>query len=740
MFTKDGASSGNWRFRDGDEDQVAADGATETKGLPSDDDLWRMQLSYYQNELEIQAASRRMMALHEDMYDGDQWPAGDKAFVEARGQMALTYNVVAPAVSWMLGTERRNRTQYKVLARLKAGTTEAERKSQLMKYLDDVDHSEMVWSAAFAESVKAGISWVECGQQDITDGESVYERHETWRNIIHDSRAVKPDLSDARYLFRTKWVDLDTANGMFPKHGVMLMQSATNHFEQTIAETDDLGDEAMDAIETASEANFAESMSDGRYVRQRVRLIESWFRLLVPAKIMRGGQFSGEIYDEFSEAHWLELAEGKAVIGEKKVMRVHVAIFCSHGMLSVSPSPYRHNKFPFTPLIGNRKSSDGTFYGMIKGMFDIQLSVNKRAAKALHILNTNKVIMDEGAVDDVDALAEEVARPDSILIVKPGKRLELAVDRDLADSHMGLFSRDVDMIQSLSGVTDESMGRTTNATSGKAIIARQSQGAMATAHYFDNLRFARAIHGEKKLTLVEQFMSEEKSFRITNSRGTPDYVTVNSPDDPTSAITRMKADFVISEEDWNATLRQAQVSELLALLQQLAPTAPQIVMVLLDLVVETMDIPSKDEIVARIRMLTQMEDPDADPNSQDPASMARKQAKAEAQAKEQRAADATLRLAEATAAEKEASVARSRMETIKGAQSVGDAHVATAQKAVQAAAEMVASRPIVSVADRLIAQAEAKAMAAMRGAAMAQAQAQPAPPDGGMPTPENQMV
>lgn len=46
-------------------------------------------------------------------YDGDQWEEGDANMLRARGQLPLVFNVIAPAVNWMLGTERQNRTQYK---------------------------------------------------------------------------------------------------------------------------------------------------------------------------------------------------------------------------------------------------------------------------------------------------------------------------------------------------------------------------------------------------------------------------------------------------------------------------------------------------------------------------------------------------------------------------------------------------------------------------------------------------
>ena len=54
-------------------------------------------------------------------------------------------------------------------------------------------------------------------------------------------------------------------------------------------------------------------------------------------------------------------------------------------------------------------------------MRDIQLDLNKRASKALFMLNTNQVIADKGAVEDPNAAKEEVHRPDGWIEKAPAR-------------------------------------------------------------------------------------------------------------------------------------------------------------------------------------------------------------------------------------------------------------------------------------------------------------------------------
>lgn len=666
----------------------------------------RMLLGIYQDELDRQADNRVDMAVDADFYDNIQWREEDAKELRDRGQMPLVYNVIASSVNWVLGTEKRGRTDYKILPRRKDSAKPAERKTQLMKYLSDVNMSPFHRSCAFEDAVKVGVGWMESAVQSEDDGEPVVMRYESWRNMLWDSACSAKDLSDCRYVIRSKWIDLDIAEAIFPDRVGLLRSSSSG--SAYYSGLDQLGDEAMDSQEDSLNGYASQMAVVNGQKRLRLRVIEIWYRK--PAKVMRmvGGDFAGEVYDEKNPAagHVESIKKGEGVPQMRTMMRMHVALLCDIGMLYLSESPYRHNDFPFTPIWCYRRSRDGLPYGMIRGMRDIQEDINKRASKALYIMSTNKVIMDEGAVEDLDEFRDEVSRPDAILVKKKGHEMVINAERDLAPAHLDLMSRSISMIQSLSGVTDENMGRQTNATSGLAIGRRQEQGAMATAGIFDNLRFAVQLHGQKELSLIEQYFSERKQFRITNMRGTPEYVEVNDGL-PENDITRSKADFIISDQDWRASVRQAQTEELFALLQQLAPVAPQIALVMLDLIVEGMDIVSREEIVKRIRQVTGMRDPDQEELT--PEEQAEQDAKDQAAAAQQELA---TRAAMADIAAKEAKAGRDQAEAQKVManirqimSTIAGVNVDTQTRAIEAAVMAITSPGAIRVADGMLHEA-----------------------------------
>lgn len=648
-------------------------------------------LDLYTRELDRQHDNRIEQATDEDFYDNIQWSEEDAQTLRDRGQLPLVYNVISASIDWVTGTERRARTDFKVLPRRKEDAKPAERKTALLKYLSDVNREPFHISRAFEDAVKVGIGWIEDGVQDEDEDEPLYTRYESWRNMLWDSAATELDLSDARYVFRSKWVDLDVACAIFKKRKALLDRAAADS-DDFIA-LDQYGDEAMDAHELALDMHGQSTTSDRitGYQRRRVRIVEAWIRLPVDAEKVKGGTFSGEFFDQHSPAHVEEVERGDAETITKTTMRVHVAIFTTAGMLWFSQSPYRHNRFPFTPIWGHRRGRDGMPYGMTRRLKDIQVDINKRASKALHILSTNKVIMDKGAVDNITEFLEEISRPDAVIEKKPGSHLEISADRDLSQWHLELMSRSIAMVQQSSGVTDENLGRRTNASSGIAIQRRQDQGALTTAKYFDNLLLANQVHGEKLLANVEQFMTEPKAFRITNMRKAPEYVDINDGL-PENDVIRSKADFIISEGAWHASIRQAQAD---ALLEVMSRFPPEVSMLMIDLVVENMDLPNVEEIVKRIRSVTGQRDPDAEEPTEE--EIAKMQASAVAQKMQQGMLEAELRkkLADAKKAEMEAQHIAAKM--------VGD-NVDAQQKALAAAREAIAIPASTHVADHILAE------------------------------------
>lgn len=646
-------------------------------------ELHRDLMNWYTGERTKQSINRYQMALDHDFYDGLQWDPDDVQALHDRGQWPLVFNLIKPVVDWITGTQKRTPLDWKILPRHSDGGDLAEAKTALMKYLSDVNNEAWAVSQSFRDAVISGLGWIDDGVRgDLTD-EPIYTAYESWRNVLYDSSAKERDLSDGRYQFRWKWVDKDIAMALFPDRKDIIEQAVIRSTNLVTGGLDEEGEEFWYLGQVIGQGDPAVALTFDRrayisdttylnYRRKRVRLLEGWYTVPVTKKVMRGAsQFHGAIFDEANDNHVRAAREGVVSLYDSMTMEMRTCVFTEKAILWSGKSPYKHNRFPLTPIWCFRRGRDNAPYGVIRQLRDPQEDYNKRASKALWILSTNRIIMEEGAVEDVDELRQEASRPDSIIAHKRGAHFELSNDAALAAEHVGLMERDHMHIQSSSGVTDELLGRKTNAVSGVAIEARQQQGSVTTAEIFDNLRFAKQLHGQKLLSLAEQWISEPRVLRLTGAKGQLEWLKINEPELQEDGsvrflndITQEQADFVVSEQDFHASQRSAMMESLMNVLSKLPP---EISMKLLPQILELSDIPNKDEFIAELRQLLGLPKPenqlsDEERMAQQQGAAAQQEAAANQQALAEEIAKADLDEKLATAALKKAQAEKAKAE------------------------------------------------------------------------------
>ena len=596
----------------------------------------RRLLEWFYYEKEKQAANRMEMATDHDFYDNLQWDPEDAAEVRDRGQMPLVYNEVAPMVDWLIGTERRTRVDWKVLPRSEDDVDMASVKTDVLKYVSDINRVPFLRSKAFADAVKGGVGWMDDGVRDDPTKDVLYAKYEDWRNVIWDSDSYELDLSDARYIFRWRWVDEDVAVMMFPDRERQIRCAVEDSQHRGASSTwdDELTIEGSDPFAAPARSGVLYAQGSGMSVdakRRKVRLIECQYRKPVATKIVTSGPHKGAIFNDKDAALVQSLGRRGGSIIDKVMMRVHVAVFTETDMLGMGLSIFRHNNFSLTPIWCYRRNRDRMPYGVIRRVRDVQMDLNKRASKALFMLSTNQIFAEEGATDDWENLRDEAGRPDGVVVYKAGKAVTLRRDTDGATGQIQMMTLAGQSIQKSGGVSQENMGRQTNAVSGEAIKARQMQGSVVTTEPFDNLRLATQVQGEKQTSLSEQFYTEEKVIRLTGSKGAIKWVRVNQPEQqPDGSVrylndmTDSAADFVVSEQDYAGTLRQVMFDSLNNIAGRLPP---EVALRLLTMAFEFSDLPNKDEIADQFRKITGEQDPNKEmtPEEQQQAQQAQQQ-------------------------------------------------------------------------------------------------------------------
>lgn len=617
------------------------------KDMHKHEKLHGQLMDWVNTEIEKQAINRYQQQIDCDYYDSMQYTEEEALEMMERGQQPAVYNQVAPMVDWVIGTERRTRVDWKVLPREESDLQNADIKSKLLKHVSDVNRVPFVRSKAFSDAVKAGVGWIETGITSDPSKELIYQRHEDWRNLWWDSNSVEPDLDDCRYQFRKKWSDTDVAVAMFPRYAAELKAQTVAHSQAAYDDMDDnyyMGQPVTadhGELYTRYNRHLHSSSATTMGRRDRVQLIEMWFKKPETCLVCHGEVYNGQVYDPNHPGMKRGVMDGVVNVVRHVKMRMYVAVMTKKCILNVMPSPYAHNKFPFTPIWCYRRTRDNLPYGVIRRVRDPQDSLNKRQSKAIWHLSARQVVADDDAVEDWDELADEVARPDGIIKKKRNSELKIEPGFQHAAAHLEYAGADAAFIQKSAGITDENMGRRTNATSGIAIEARQQQGAVVTTEIFDNLLLCTQLSGEIALSLTEQFYTMPKVIRILGTQGKQEFIKVNEPKlDENGKVTFVndiaanQADFVVSDQDFNATLRQAMFESMVEIVKN-TNIDPMLTLKLLRMAFEHSDLPNKDEIVAELRRMTGDIDTSRPPTPEEQAMQQQAQQQAEEQAQQQ---------------------------------------------------------------------------------------------------------
>lgn len=708
-----------FEVRDGQQAKTGHAQEPETPTAASTDELTaqrhRTLMDLLEYERDRQSAERMQMSIDEDYDDHLQWRPEDAQELTGRGQAPVVFNEGRLTTLWLAGTEKRMRKDYKILPREPDDEQGAELKTKLVKYTDDVNETQWHRSKAFKQAATAGLSWLEEGLNADPEKEIIYSGSEDWRNVYRDSHSRSIDYNDdARYLFRRKIIDLDYASMLLPKSAEHLKAMAGRHDD--IEQGDDvwyLGERLTGAGEMDFASNASSMGARAAYMnqagyydnsrRRSVELLECWYKVPELVDVIRGGPLQGKIFNERDPLHAQAMQTGDAEIYQAVKFRMRLMIATKDAPCIDMPSPLRHGRFTLVPIWGYRRARDGAAYGVWRGMRDIQDDLNKRRSKALYALSVNRIVMDEGAVDDIEDTRQEAARPDGIIVKKPNKALTF--EKNMADfqANLELAQQDSALLRNSGGVTDENLGRDTNASSGKAIGLKQDQGSLTSAGLFDNLLLAIKQAGRLRLSHIEQFWTESKAIRIAGGRAPIEWLQVNQVDPDTGQIindvTAREADFIVDTQDYRASLAQAALDHMFELLGKIATFAPQVVLSVLDLVVETADIKDKEEWVTRIRKLNGQRDPSKPPTPEEAQAEQANQAKqAEAEQLQTDMAKATLGKLQADIDVAKATISKMDVEGVLK-------KVETMYSALQAA-QIVASVPgVTPAADEITASA-----------------------------------
>jgi hypothetical protein len=413
-----------------------------------------------------------------DYVDNIQLTAEEIAAYKKRRQPPIVVNRIKRKVDFLKGYEQAQRVQPRVLPRTPAHEQDAEGCEQALRYVSDnqrFDHKRSrVWDNLLVEGMagyRVAIKQNRKGEVDVVLDVV------PWDRMFFDPHSSAPDFSDAGYLGVVKWMDYDEAVAQYPD-GVEALESTL----ASVSNSDTFDDKPKYSL-----------WADKK--RKRVRICQIWVKK----------------HDEWQFAE-----------------------FTKGGILKAGRSPYQTDsgesdcELVFGSAYVNRENDR---YGLVREMIGPQDEINKRRSKALHLLNTNQVVAEEGAVRDVEKARREMARPDGWVTISPGytDKVKIETRLDLATGHLQMLQEAKNEIDLMAGNIGLQGGHTQSkdAASGKAILASQQSAMMEVAPLMDalrdlDLRVFRAVWNR-----IRQFWREQKWVRVTDDEKNIKWVGLN---------------------------------------------------------------------------------------------------------------------------------------------------------------------------------------------------------------------
>jgi hypothetical protein len=242
---------------------------------------------------------------------------------------------------------------------------------------------------------------------------------------------------------------------------------------------------------------------------------------------------NSETYDD--KPRWMDNTRRRVKIVEiyyRDGGRIKYATFTRGGYLkAAADSPYKDEDgnaewpYEFQSAFVDR---EGNRYGAVLQLLDVQDEVNKRRSKALHLMSVRQVHLEKGAVDDVNKVRAELAKPDGVVETVPGMEFEILKTGDMAAAQFNLLSEAKQEIDSV-GVNAAMSGKLEGPSSGRALMQRQQAGQTEVAVLFDGLKALDIRVYRKVWNRIRQYWKDEKWIRVTDDEQNVKFVGLNRP-------------------------------------------------------------------------------------------------------------------------------------------------------------------------------------------------------------------
>jgi hypothetical protein len=451
---------------------------TADPGLATDEHL-KLLVGYFQESEDTHREARERSERCRDYYCNIQLSAAELAAYRKRGQAPIYVNYVQRKVDTLCGIERRSRSDPKAFPRNPNDEQTANAATDSLRFVSDQNRFNSLKSEVFNEILVEGTGGALIdAKEDKQGGYDINVQRVAWDRLWWDPHSRALNFSDAAYKGIVIWMELTEARRKWP--------------------------DRMEAIEASMSAMSLSETYDDRpkYTwhdskRKRIRVVECHYK-----------------HDD----EWM------------------VATYTKGGFL-IDPvvSPYLDKDGNSTcPLVmrSGFVNRENERFGHTESLIPLQDEINKRRAKALHLLSVRQTFGNKTAIQDVAASKLQLARPDGHLEINGGavfgQDFGILPTGDMAQGQVAMLEQALAEMNA-TGANAAMQGKDERAQSGRALQTRAQMGATELEPQTDGLREWTHEVYEALWMRVRQFWTGPKWVRVTDDDRNVKFVGLNKP-------------------------------------------------------------------------------------------------------------------------------------------------------------------------------------------------------------------
>ena len=434
---------------------------------------------YFESWYTINQTSREEVTTVFDMYHNRQWDREQIWELEAQGRPKETFNVIKSMTRTLLGYYSTVVNKAQVEPTTYNDITKATMLNDVMKKEYDRTDFDIVDDDIKVNGFLSGL-FVSHTTVNPTGNKDMFGRNEQGVDIVDvspdtvvlDPLSKKRDYSDARGIFSFKWMDEESVKKEFGKN------------QKTI--------DKLNAYE--NQPNVDESEYTYRYDNEFI------------------GKY--KVADMYLVVH--------AVIEDESIY------YCGDVELARTKLDYPKGLTPYT-VTKVIKSNREEYYGIFHEVIEPQKAINQALVQIQLLVNTNKVIVETGAVDDIDEFTDAIARVNGVAEVEDLKGIQIEnMSQNVLDQY-SILDKGYQRVKQVLGINDAMLGEAFAADSARKTKLQKNTGYMTLRYLTGPLELFHKRQAILVARLIADNFTAHQILRVTDDITGNRFMEINKP-------------------------------------------------------------------------------------------------------------------------------------------------------------------------------------------------------------------